>query len=155
MDLPGPPTDKNRGHGTLQTEKQLAFCREYVKDWCGTEAAKRAGFSAKTANVKGSELLSQPNVRAEIKRIVDEYVGDQREEIRYRVVAALKDIGLETKDPPVPMVHKLKALEMLGKFAVLFVEKVEVSGGLDPVQNMTPEERRALIASLLAKRGSA
>jgi len=74
--------------------------------------------------------------------------------LRARVVAALKTIGLEKVNPPIPLMHKLKALELLGKFAVLFVDKIEHTGAIDPVHDMTPEERRALIEKLLVKRNA-
>ena len=154
MDLPGPKNDGRGRHRKVETELQMAFCREYVIDWCGKAAAVRAGYSEKTARIQASELLSQPNIRAEIKRIVDDYVGDQRDEVRARVVAALKTIGLEKVNPPIPLMHKLKALELLGKFAVLFVDKIEHTGAIDPVHDMTPEERRALIEKLLVKRNA-
>lgn len=50
--------------------KQKAFCREFIKDSNGTQAAIRAGYSAKTASVKASTLLSIVKVQAEIKRLL-------------------------------------------------------------------------------------
>ena len=46
--------------------KQQTFVSEYVKDQNGTQAAIRAGYSAKTANVQGSRLLANVNVRSHI-----------------------------------------------------------------------------------------
>lgn len=38
-------SDEQNGNGRERPEKkQLAFCREYVKDFNGTQAAKRAGY---------------------------------------------------------------------------------------------------------------
>ncbi len=39
--------------------KQLAFVREYTKDFNGTQAAIRAGYSKKTAQEQSSQLLSK------------------------------------------------------------------------------------------------
>ncbi len=52
------------------TNKQLAFCREYVKDSNGTQAAIRAGYSKAGAVSRGSELLTFRKVREEIGRII-------------------------------------------------------------------------------------
>lgn len=51
------------------TPKQRAFCREYVKDCNGTAAAKRAGYSARTANEQAAHLLAQADIRAEVQRL--------------------------------------------------------------------------------------
>ncbi|ENG5503925.1 terminase small subunit, partial [Yersinia enterocolitica] len=40
------------------TPKQELFCREYLKDLNATQAAIRAGYSEKTAQVQSSRLLS-------------------------------------------------------------------------------------------------
>ncbi|MCI5929036.1 MAG: terminase small subunit [Pseudoflavonifractor capillosus] len=40
------------------TAKQAAFVREYLIDLNATQAAIRAGYSAKTANVIACELLA-------------------------------------------------------------------------------------------------
>lgn len=53
---------------------RLAFCREYAIDHNGKQAAIRAGYSPKGAQVRGSELLTNRNVREEIARIETEKV---------------------------------------------------------------------------------
>lgn len=44
------------------TDKQEMFCREYLIDLNATQAAIRAGYSAKTANRTGLENLSKSGV---------------------------------------------------------------------------------------------
>lgn len=44
------------------TAKQQRFVDEYLVDLNGTQAAIRTGYSAKTANVIASELLTKPNI---------------------------------------------------------------------------------------------
>jgi phage terminase small subunit len=44
------------------TAKQHCFVEEYLKDLNATQAAIRAGYSAKTANRIGPELLSKPAI---------------------------------------------------------------------------------------------
>ena len=49
-------------------DKQQMFAAEYLVDFNATQAAIRAGYSSKTAAVKGCQLLKIP----EIKKIVNE-----------------------------------------------------------------------------------
>lgn len=51
------------------SEKEKAFCIEYLKDWNGSQAAIRAGYSAKTAQEQSSRLLSKVIIKNELKRI--------------------------------------------------------------------------------------
>jgi phage terminase small subunit len=48
------------------TPKQKAFCREYLVDLNATRAAIRAGYSAKTAEQQGFQLLKKASVSARI-----------------------------------------------------------------------------------------
>ena len=51
------------------TNKQLAFCREYVKNgWNGTQAAIDAGYSKETAAVIASQNLTKLNILEQIDR---------------------------------------------------------------------------------------
>lgn len=43
--------------------KKLLFAQEYLKDLNGTQAAIRAGYSAKTAHAQGNALLKDPEVK--------------------------------------------------------------------------------------------
>ena len=51
------------------TDKQKAFCREYIKDWNGKEVAIRAGYNPNSAKVTACRMLTQPNCKAEIARL--------------------------------------------------------------------------------------
>lgn len=60
------------------TPKQELFCREYLKDLNATQAAIRAGYSEKTAQVQSSRLLSNAMVQdriAELKSERNEEMG--------------------------------------------------------------------------------
>jgi len=54
------------------TAKQAAFCREYVVDSNGTQAAIRAGYSERTANEQASQMLALNHIDAEVKRLQEE-----------------------------------------------------------------------------------
>ena len=52
-------------------EKQKMFCKEYLVDFNGTQAAIRAGYSKKTANEQASRLLAKVNVQTYLKHLIE------------------------------------------------------------------------------------
>lgn len=51
-------------------DRRVRFGHEYVKDLNATQAAIRAGYSAKTAKAQGSRLLTRVDVQAVIQGLV-------------------------------------------------------------------------------------
>lgn len=51
-------------------ERQLLFCEQYAIDRNAKQAAIRAGYSARTAEMQGSRLLSHDKVRSRIAELV-------------------------------------------------------------------------------------
>ena len=51
------------------TPRQDAFAREYLADLNASAAARRAGFSAKTAGRQAIALLTKPHVLARIQQL--------------------------------------------------------------------------------------
>jgi len=49
------------------TPKQAAFVREYLIDHNGTQAAIRAGYSAKTAKAMAAENLTKPDIAEKVR----------------------------------------------------------------------------------------
>lgn len=85
------------------TDKQKAFCREYIKDHNATQAAIRAGYSAKTAQEQSSRLLSNVMVNEFIFQLQQETA--QRNELdtdsivqELRKIAFLKPHTLYKRD---------------------------------------------------------
>lgn len=54
------------------TDKQELFAREYLKDLNATQAAIRAGYSEKTAQVQSSRLLSNAMVQQYVSELAKE-----------------------------------------------------------------------------------
>jgi phage terminase small subunit len=54
------------------TPRQRLFAQEYLKDLNATQAAIRAGYSAKTANEQGARLIAKVSVRSQIERAQQE-----------------------------------------------------------------------------------
>jgi len=53
-------------------DKQRAFVEHYLACWNGAEAARRAGYSVKTAREQASDLLTKPNIKAAIAQRIAE-----------------------------------------------------------------------------------
>jgi len=112
-------------------ERQKAFADYYIECLNATEAAKKAGYSNKTAHVIGSENLSKPEIKEYIKERLatkeKERIASQ-DEVLERLTAIMRgevkdQLGLET-----PVKDMVKAAELLGKRYKLFVEKHEHTG---------------------------
>jgi len=74
------------------TAKQQTFVREYLVDLNATQAAIRAGYSAKTANRIAAENMSKPVIAAAIQAALDKRA--KRTEITAdRVLQELAKIG--------------------------------------------------------------
>lgn len=54
------------------TRQQFMFCHEFVKDYCGAQAAVRAGYSKASRRTRGSEVLALPKVRKYIAQLHQE-----------------------------------------------------------------------------------
>jgi hypothetical protein len=60
------------------TPKQLRYIEEYCKCWNGSEAARRSGYSARSAGEISYENMQNPEIKARIDKVLTE----QREEMR-------------------------------------------------------------------------
>ncbi|MGR9076247.1 terminase small subunit [Rhizobium leguminosarum] len=74
------------------SEKQKRFVAEYLIDLNATQAAIRAGYSAKTAQQQGSRLLSNVVVQEELARQQSK-VAERLEITKERIVDELAKIG--------------------------------------------------------------
>ena len=76
----------------LSNPKYEAFCQEYMKDLNGAQAAIRAGYSEKGANVKGAQLLAIVSISERIAELMQE--RQQRTQVTAdMVIAELAKIG--------------------------------------------------------------
>lgn len=77
----------------LENEKWEIFCQEYITDFNGTQAAIRAGYSAKTANRIANQNLSKLDIQARIKELTQKKV----ERIEYNQDDVMRDL-IEVKN---------------------------------------------------------
>lgn len=122
------------------TPKQQRFVEEYLIDLNATQAAIRAGYSAKTAQVIGAENLTKPIISKCIQEAMEK--RSQRTEITADfVINGIKNVikncedGIPIKDKTGKVVgnlmsepgHALKGYELLGRHLKLFTDRTEVS----------------------------
>ncbi len=109
------------------TPRQTRFVQEYLLDPNATQAAIRAGYSAHTADVQGSRLLSNVKVAAAIQ--AGQTVLSERLEVTAdRVVAGLLSEA-EGKDDSTAS-SRVAAWAHLGKHLQLFEDKSTFDGKL-------------------------
>lgn len=72
------------------TDKQELFAREYLKDLNATQAAIRAGYSAKTAKSVGSENLTKPDLQEYIAQLNQERMSRVQVDADYVLRQAVK-----------------------------------------------------------------
>lgn len=128
----------------MLTTKQKKFCEEYLISGNATDAAIKAGYSAKTANRIGSENLSKLDIKnyidEKLKEIESRKIADAAEVMRY-LTSVMRN---ETKEE-VPMIvnngdwsevqmvkkdtsikDRNKAAEMLAKRFGILTDKVSL-----------------------------
>lgn len=156
------------------TPKQQRFVEEYLIDLNATQAAIRAGYSAKTANEQGSRLLADVNIseavaasmaqRSERTEITADYVLKSIVSTmeRCKQVEPVFDrkgepVMVETPDGEIAPAYTFNAMgvlrgaELLGKHLKLFTEKVEHTGAdggaiqFEQVQNDADAFTRAVV----------
>lgn len=126
------------------TVKQRRFVEEYMIDLNGKQAAIRAGYSVKGAEVQAATLLSNPKVSAfvvEAKARVAERIGRSVKDVMDDIGRVRADAMQQVEDPRtgslMMLSHKdaLKALELEGKHLGAFQDRVDVTnsdGSLAP-----------------------
>ena len=109
------------------TRKQMAFVAAFHGN--AAEAARAAGYSAKTAKAIGSELLTKPDIKEAIQERERERTDSMiatREERQSFWTAIMRDEETELKD-------RLRASELLAKSEADFLERFTNETPLPPV----------------------
>ena len=117
--------DKNK-----LTPKQAAFVAEYLISLNATEAARRAGYSVKTASEQAARLLGNVKVSAAIAQAQ----AERAEKTGRTALDVLMDIQAVTRAArdADDLRTALKGLELEGKHLGMFVDKLDakVDGAL-------------------------
>lgn len=115
------------------TAKQKIFVQEYLVDLNATAAAKRAGYSEKTAYSMGQRLLKNVEVQKAIQKA--NTARQQRTEITQDyVIGKLKEIAdqdaSDAQNSDLKYSNKIKALELLGKHVGAFEQQKNTADGI-------------------------
>ena len=103
------------------TAKQKRFCDEYVIDCNATQAAIRAGYSKRTAQVIGAENLTKPI----IKEYLDKHAKKIENDAIMKAVEVLETLTSIAREKDAPYKDRIKCTELMGKRYNLFVDRVE------------------------------
>jgi phage terminase small subunit len=106
------------------TPKQERFVQEYLKDLNAAAAARRAGYSAKTADMIGYQLLQKTTVSEAIVAAKAERARRCKLTATW-VIRRLRREAIKARSPAA----RVRALELLGKHLGLFVDRHEVNMG--------------------------
>jgi len=134
------------------TPKQKAFTEEYLKDLNGSKAAKRAGFSARSAKDIAFELVAKPEIKKVIQKKMDERSERTKIDADY-VLSTIKDTiercrqaepvkdadGVETGEYKFDATNVLKGCDLLGKHIKLWSDAPKVDFNIN-LSTMSDEE---------------
>ncbi len=129
------------------TPKQQRFAEEYVVDHNATQAAKRAGYSPKTAYSQGQRLLKNVEVieavrakEARLRRKTEVSIRSMTEEMRENREIAIKNDQASAA---------VQATLGIAKLHGLLIDRKEIRKR--PVEDMTLEQVQARIKEIEAE----
>lgn len=130
------------------TPKQQRFVEEYLVDLNATQAATRAGYSARTANEQGARLLAHVSVASAIEEAKAK--RSERTEITQDYVVGVihETIQRCSDDEAYNPQAVLKGAELLGRHLQMFVDRKEV-GKPGEFSELSDTERSQELARLL------
>lgn len=108
------------------TGKQRRFIEEYLIDFNATQAAIRAGYSEKTAQVIGSENLAKPLIAAALAERTRR-ITEEADVTTHMVIEGLLTEARRVGDGASHSA-RVSAWTQLGKYLKLFVDRHEVGG---------------------------
>jgi len=109
------------------TQKQEAFVAEYLVDLNATQAAIRAGYSEKTAQMIGSENLAKPMVAAAVAAAVakrSERTNITQDYVLALIVDTAERCKMASDYNPNAV---LKGAELLGRHLAMFTDNKTVT----------------------------
>lgn len=161
--------------------KRRAFIEQYLRDFNGTQAAIRAGYSERSARVSACKILARPEVQAEIQRRLaelkmgtDEVLLRLTEQARAEYAGYLNDDGTVDlqrmlDDGKAHLVRGTKwdrqgnlvvefydaqaALVQIGRAHGMFIDKTALTdpSGENPYVGLSDDELIAAIAAEYAR----
>jgi phage terminase small subunit len=136
--------------------KQELFCQEYLKDLSATAAAKRAGYSEKTAHSCGPRLMEHAGVKARIQELMDKRSSKLQITVE-KVLKDLEDCRIKCMQGEPVLDHQgnptgewkfeahaaIRASELQGKHIKMFTDKLEHSFSEGLAEKLSKARKRA------------
>lgn len=136
-------------HPAKLTAKQSRFAEEYLIDLNATQAAIRAGYSAKTARQAGAENLSKPNIASAVAEGAEKRV-QKAEVTAHDVISGLYREATREGDGSSHSA-RVSAWGLLGKYHKLFTDRIEA----DVSGEISVTDARTKLNDLLARQAPA
>lgn len=108
------------------TDQQKLFCHEYMKDFNGTQAAIRAGYSKKTANEQAVRLLANISLQKYLETLKQK-AANKNEELTERIKNELIKIGFSDIREYLDEDNTIKDISQLPKELTACVESIKKS----------------------------
>ncbi|MDR3473356.1 MAG: terminase small subunit [Devosia sp.] len=133
------------------TARQRRFVDEYLIDLNATQAAVRAGYSPKTAEQLGYQLLQKPSVGVAVAT----GARKRTEEAEITAQDVLRGLHKEAVREGDGASHaaRVQAWGLLGKYHKLFTDKIEADISADVTVTDARGQLESVIARQLATRG--
>ena len=113
------------------TEKEILACENYLSNnFNKTQALIDAGYSENSARQQATVVFAKVYIRDYLKKRVNELL-DNREELQKQWIDNVTEMAFykltgDSETDKYRANDKTKALELLGKYLTLFVEKKEI-----------------------------
>ena len=133
----------------LLNERQLSFVDHYLKTGNATQSAILAGYSQKTANTIGSQLLRHKLISKRIQAATQamnlESIANAQE-LQERLTAIIRSAEEKTQD-------RTRAIELLAKLQGLMIDRAETVQTVDmeALKNLSINELLDLRKTLSSK----
>jgi phage terminase small subunit len=105
-------------------ERRTKFISAYLETLNASEAARQAGYKDR-ANQAGYQLLTNTDIQAIISQELKTRMDADRESVKARVLSLWNAVSTTSTES---MRDRLKASELLAKYAGLLTERLEITG---------------------------
>lgn len=116
------------------TDKRQKFIDEYLKCWNASEAARRAGYSERSAGAMGHDLLKIPEIKAAIQEKINERAMG-RDEVLDRLAEQARGVDSSYYNGTLGMLY-LDAEKLIEDGKAHLIKKVhyDKEGGLSSIE---------------------
>lgn len=115
----------------LSNPRHERFCREYIIDYIGTQAAIRAGYKSSNARDQSSTLLTKPDILARVRELQQE----QMERLALNADMVVLET-FKTYQKCMELIPALQRNEKTGKYEEVGVYQFDSRGALRALEQL-------------------